>query len=239
MKKFCNKNIFAIAKRFATVAAILASVLLVSLSCTKSPVVSDNGSGTGLGNARVIGKVIYADSTPLKNAVVHLRTQTYLADTSSAHSPERSGTLATVSTDAFGNFAIDSVDTGCSYSLEVNDSKQKAMATLYKFTLTKDSMVLATRIAKPAINVFGKVTVTGLPANAYVQVYGMEKLSRTDSSGSFEIKDLPEGECEHNECEYKLRILSPIAGGGVKTLDYELELTTGSDTTIARIELDH
>ncbi len=222
-----------------TICFMAFAVILLVASCTTSPVASGNGSGTGVGNGIISGHVIYADSTPVKGAIVRLRTQGYLSDTSGAKPLSNGNTLATMTTDTCGHFAIASIDTGYSYCLEVNDNKVKTQATLYKFSFKQDSLVLATRIVKPAVKVYGKITLTGLPANAYVQVYGLEKLSRTDSTGAFEIKDLPEGECEQNECEYKLRILSPQPNGSVKSLDYELEINSGSDTTIARIELEN
>jgi hypothetical protein len=206
--------------------------------CTKSPVVSDNGSGTGVGNGIISGRVLYADSTPVKGAVVLLRTQGYLADTAENAPKRNNDTLATVSTDSSGTFHLESIGTGNSYCVEVRDNNQKPQATLIKLALTNDSQSLGTRIVKPVIKVLGKVTLTGLPANAFVQVYGLEILSRTDSSGSFEINDLPVGECERGECEYKLRIFSPLPGGGIVSKDCELEISSDKDTTIAKIELE-
>jgi hypothetical protein len=221
-----------------TMSVLMVSVIALTLiSYCTSPVAS--GSGTGVGNGVIIGKVIYPDSTPAKNASVILRAKTYLADTSGIPSQMNNDTMATLVTNGNGEFTIDSVYTGYSYCIEVNDHNANAMGTLFKVKYnTSDTVKLTTRIMEPVAKVQGTIVLHNLPQNAYVQIYGMEHVSKTDVNGNFEITELPLGKWESNECEYKLRIFIPQPDGTIKTKDYELELETDSLNNIGRIEFE-
>lgn len=217
------------------------------LSCTGgAPTIAGNdGSGTGIGNGTIMGKVVYSDNTPVKNAMVRLRTDAYLADTSGKIPLKRNDTLATVSTDTAGAFEIDSVKTGNSYCIEVLDqnSNSQNSGTLYKIGINKsdtfDTIVhLSTRIVKPVKIIKGSIVLSGLAQNAYIQFFGLEKIGRTDSMGRFEITNLPAGECEEGECEYKLRILVPQINGGFKKYNSELEIKTDSTGNIKNVNLE-
>jgi hypothetical protein len=207
-------------------------------SCTKVTTM-DGGSGTGVGNGVVMGKVIYPDSTPVKGALVRLRTQNYLADTSGKVPSFCACTLATVYTDSFGMFSIDSIETKHSFCVEVLDHKQQVLGTLYKTIASiSDTLQLGTRVVHPVTKISGSILLSGLPHNAYVQIYGLERLGRTDSTGHFEIQELPLGECEHGECEYKLRIFAPQATGGIKVVETELEVNSDPNGNVLSIELE-
>jgi hypothetical protein len=210
-----------------------AGFAMLVLSCSNTTSLSggnNGGSGTGVGNGAILGTVIYPDSSPVAGAIVRLRPQTYLADTS-GKPPHSTKDIVTLITDSNGNFSIDSLDSGLSYYIEVNDRESLAQATLFKvLAKNQNTLRLPTRVVSPVAELSG--TVTGLPVSAYVQIYGLERLARTDSSGSFEFCDLPAGNCEEGECEYKLRILVPMAGGGVKSINYEMEVKAGGKVTV-------
>lgn len=216
--------------------------LIIQLSCTNMMSSTGPGSGTGVGNGTVVvGKVLYPDSSVVKNATVRLRTQTYLADTSGKPVKIQNDTIATLKTDQNGEFRIDSVKSGRSYVIEINDYKNSPMGTLYKVlidTMKNDTVRLETRIVQPDVKVNGTIVLSGLPQNAYIQIYGLERLGRTDSSGKFEFSDLPVGRCEVNECEYKLRVFTRLSNGTYTSTDYELELTSDSTGKVIRIELE-
>jgi len=216
------------------------AVLSIALSynCSKAPLSVDNGSGTGVGNGVVMGKVLYPDSTPVANAQVRLRTYDYLADTSGIVPVKKDSAFATVTTDAFGNFRIDSLCTKHVYYIEVNDEKRNAQqATLYLDTFkTRDTLQLETRVVKPVKQITGGLTLNGLPVNAYVQIYGLEKVGRSDSTGQFTITDLPEGKCEEGECTYRLRITTVQSNGLTVGIDYKLEIE--KENGVLQIELE-
>jgi hypothetical protein len=217
---------FAAAASFATI--------IFSCSNTTFPLSGNNngGSGTGVGNGAILGTVIYPDSAPVVGAIVRLRPQNYLADTSGRPPQSLEDSIKTLRTDSAGNFSIDSVDTGRTYFIEVNDQKSRAQATLFKVSPKQGPLKLATRVVNPVASIIGEIIITGLPVSAYVQIYGLERLGRTDASGSFTFTDLPVGKCEEGECEYKLRILVPKATGGIKSIDYELEVESGGKVSI-------
>ena len=221
---------------------ILMLCVLIQLSCTNMLSSTGSGSGTGVGNGTVvIGKVLYPDSTAVKNAVVRLRTQTYLSDTSGNPVKIQNDTIATLKTDKNGEFRIDSIKTGHSYSIEVDDHENSSMGTLYRLSLNQtspDTVKLETRTLQRVIKIDGTIVLSGLPQNAYIQIYGLERLGRTDSLGNFEFSDLPVGDCEDNECEYELRAFVLLNDGSYKSTDYELELKSDTTGNIIHVELE-
>jgi hypothetical protein len=221
---------------------ILMLCVLIQHSCTNMLSSTAPGSGTGVGNGTVVvGKVLYPDSTAVKNATVRLRTQTYLADTSGKPVKIQNDTIATLKTDKNGEFRIDSIKSGHSYTVEVNDYDNSTMGTLYKLSLNQtspDTVKLETRTLQPDIKINGTIVLSGLPQNAYIQIYGLERLGRTDSLGKFEFSDLPVGRCEDNECEYKLRAFALLKDGSYKSTDYELELKSDTTGNVVHVDLE-
>jgi hypothetical protein len=214
------------------------AVALVLFSC--SPTGTGGGSGTGLGNGIISGKVTYADGSPARSTIVRLRPQTYLADTSGIASTARTNTIVTTATDSTGCFSIDSICRSASYCLEINDDKNHPQGTLYKLLLADKDTVLATRAVGPTKTIDGTVKFSGVPENAYILIYGMERVAKTDANGKFDITGLPAGKCEEGECEYKILVIIPLAGGGTKTVQSEMEVEfdgTGNIVTV-EVELD-
>jgi hypothetical protein len=223
-----------------SVTLIIAAAIGLSFSgCSGTSEIAGNGSGTGVGNGVVMGKVRYADSTAVRNALVRLRPQTFLADTFGIPTPIENDSIKTVLTDSNGVFIIDSVDTAVQYCIEVNDRKPLAEGTLYKIdSMVTDTLHLPDRTAALMTTIKGSIKLSGLPSNAYVQIYGIDKIGKTDSLGRFEITELPTGDCEEGECEYKLRILVPKAGGGYTSKIAELELSNSANG-IVEVELEY
>jgi hypothetical protein len=210
-------------------ALILAAFLCgIFTFCQRAPLSSaGDGSGTGVGNGAVIGHVIYQSGVPVIGGKVRLRLQSYLADTSGRPPVSLAGFIDSSYTDSCGDFKIDSLVDSNTYCIEVNDNDKKAQGTLYKLSITTNDTVLPTRIVAPDATLSGTITVSGLPANAYIQIYGLERIGRTDSKGQYEIPNLPVGNCSENECEYKVRILIPKIGGGYTIKESEIEVTAG------------
>ncbi len=203
-----------------------------------------NGSGTGVGNGVVVGKVIHDDATPVQNAQVYLRSEQFLADTSGVFSTIRTDTTVNCTTDSQGCFLIDSVKKGNTYWIEVIDSKDSAgnSGVLYVFDIIKnaieDTFYLSTETVKPLKTIKGTLTLQGLPQNAYVLIYGMERYAKTDSIGMFTITDLPVGNCEDAKCDYDLEVLDVQADGTITPFKYELEILRNNAERIIYVELE-
>jgi hypothetical protein len=217
-------------------------ILSVSLSwlfyCSTDPIAA-GGSGTGVGNGMITGKVNYSNNAPVSNAMVRLRTITFLADTSGVVSTLHNDTIATAYTAADGSFSFDTVDTARTYFIEVVDSAINKQGTLFRVTVpTADTVLLPARVVSPVKVLTGKIIVSGIPKNAYVLIYGLERVDKTDSQGRFEITDLPIGNCEEDECEYKLRILIPTGTGAIQSIDTELEIEFDVQGNIKEVEIE-
>ncbi|HEX7511235.1 MAG TPA: hypothetical protein VF335_08045, partial [Chitinivibrionales bacterium] len=110
-------------------------------------------------------------------------------------------------------------------------------ATLYLDTFkTDNTLQLETRVVKPVKKITGNLTLQGLPVNAYIQIFGLEKIGRSDAQGSFTLTDLPEGKCEEGECTYRLRITSVQPDGSVVQIDYNLEIENEGGTIDIELE---
>jgi hypothetical protein len=206
--------------------------------CSTDPIAT-GGSGTGVGNGMITGKVDYSNNAPVSGAVVRLRTITFLADTSGVVSVLHNDTIATTRTAADGSFCFDTVDTARTYFIEVVDSAVNEQGTLFRVTVpTADTITLPARIVSPVKVLAGKIIVSGMPKNAYVLIYGLERVDKTDSIGRFEITDLPIGDCEAGECEYKLRIIIPDGTGAITSIDSELEIEFDAQGNIQEVEID-
>jgi hypothetical protein len=217
----------------ALITASLAGVSL--LSCSTAPVVA-GGSGTGVGNGMITGKVCYADNSPTRGATVRLRTITYLADTSGIVSTLQNDTVAATMTVADGSFVFETVQTGKTYSIEVVDSTRCKQGTLFRVPVpTAEDVSLPSRVVTPVKILIGKVIVSGMPKNAYVLIYGLERLGKTDSHGRFFITDLPVGECDKGECKYKLLILVPDRANVFKSIESQLEVAFDPQGKIKKV----
>jgi hypothetical protein len=219
--------------------------LILYCTCSTSIIAGNDGSGTGVGNGVIIGKVVNADSLPVQNAIVRLRSESYLADTSGKLPAFRNDTTVSVTTNSSGVFVIDSIKKGSSYRIEVIDHQftENDSGMLYKITVDNgdslDTIRLSTRVVKPVKELKGSIILFGLPQNAYIQVYGLERIARTDSLGKFEISQLPIGESEKGECEYKLRVIVPQKDGSFKIYENcELEIKTDSTNNIIYTEFE-
>jgi hypothetical protein len=207
--------------------------------CSQAPVTLDGGSGTGVGNGVITGQVLHQDGSTVQNGIVRMRSTGYLADTSGTVSTLRNDSIATVITDAQGRFEIDSVDTSKEYCIEVMDTIRHELGTLYKVDIPRiDTVRLATRTVTPLKILQGTITVGGLPKNAYVLLFGLERVDRADSTGKFVITDLPLGNCEFGECEYRCRVIFTDTTGMVQVVDTELEIEFDPLGNIREVELE-
>jgi hypothetical protein len=237
MKSKSNTSNF----RKVAYAAVVSALVLFAFNCS-SP--TAGGSGTGVGNGVVMGRVLHADSSAVKNAVVRLRTDKFLPDTSGKILSLRNDTSVTVTTNNDGRFFIESIQKDRSYYIEILDEKQSEYdsGTVYYFKYNPlnnvDTVVLGTKIVEQLKDIHGSILLHGLPQNAYVQVYGLERVGRTDSLGRFEIKNLPPGDCENDKCEYELHVLVVQKDGTIVHQDYELEILWNTSGRVIQVELE-
>lgn len=207
------------------------------ISCSGVPT---TGSGTGVGNGMIVGQVNYSSGKPVVCSPVRLRLQDFLPDTSGKLQQQRTGTIADVETDSNGSFAIYSIDLHSAYSIEVIDDQPKSQATLFKCAFgPNDTLVLSPRTVEPAVSVSGEIIIAGLPRNAYILIYGLELVGKSDPLGRFTITNLPVGKCEYNECEYNMRVIVPNADGTTTSIEYEFEIKRDiNGNVILPIELE-
>jgi len=203
-----------------------------------------NGSGTGVGNGVIIGKVVFNDSTSVKKATVRLRSESYLADTSGIITSLRTDTTVSLTTDSSGLFTIDSVKKGNTYWIEVLDETHTKgnLGTLYILdydtVINHDTVRLSTHIVEPLKKIQGTIILYGLPQNAYVMIYGLERVDKTDSLGKFILENLPVGDCEDTVCEYELKVLVPQIDGTLSPYKYELEILRNNADSIIYVECE-
>ena len=169
--------------------------LLTACTCTS---LTGGGSGTNTGNAIVVGKIVDQSGKAVAGVNILLRPEGYLAAPpwESASTPDRRTRKAISGSD--GSFTIDSVPSG-NYAIEANDNA--ANAVLLRCSIIEDEPVieLGEAALEPYAAICGLVAVAPSDVRQYVQIYGMERCAAVDSTGSFTIDNLPEG-------EYSLRI---------------------------------
>ena len=227
MMKTMKHRLLTVVKSVIPVALAAAHLL----SCN-APVA---GGGTGVGNG-ITGKVSHPDGTPAIGATVLIRPDYYVQDTTGIPALPSAGVIVNCTTDSSGEFRADSLQQG-NYSIEVFD-KDSSLGTLYRLYHSDDSLdELESRVLTPLKTITGDIIISGLPQNAWVQMYGIEKLGKTDQAGRFVINELPLGDCEHNECEFILRILI-VRNGTVTADDYQLEIEWNSAGDIVEVELE-
>lgn len=184
-----------------SLASCLAFALLFCF-CAEAPPQTAGGS-TDTGNPAVCATVRYPDGTPAAGAAVIARPEDYLSAIDSTGAPERG---CETTTDASGGFTIDSLEAGA-YRIEVND--RTASAALFDIAVvapgSADIIDAGEQVLQPYATLTGAIDTAGThkPAQRwYIQVYGLERLIPIDSTGSYEIADLPEG-------NYRLRVIGP------------------------------
>lgn len=175
--------------------AVLACLALAG--CSDSSPIAQDSKGGGIETVALTGRVFLA-GLPVPGATIKLRAGNYLADTSGAPS-NRTAPSADfresfdLTADAAGNFRIDSVGLG-RYTLEFNNGAGQASFEPFHVDGSAESIRLD-GILRPVAEVSGSIVLPpGTPGQAYVQVYGLDRVQRTDSAGRFKILGVPGGE---------------------------------------------
>lgn len=153
------------------------------------------GGSSSDGEAKVAGLAIYEDGTPAIGARLRVRSQAYLLDPAKAGLAKTKDTAFDTATGRDGTFDISGLAPG-SYSLEVNDGNGKA-AHLDVTMANGGSEPPADRsiaVLRMTGAVKGTMTGAGGPGGAIIQVYGLDRAAKTDSTGEFLLADMPVGE---------------------------------------------
>lgn len=179
------------------------AVLSLLLAACDMPWRVAGGSGTETSNGEIVaGRVLMGDGKPASGASVYVRPAAYLKDTVGIDSlPPPADAV----TDREGHFRLKLLETG-SYKAEVRDGKGSAVFIGFELKSLSKTLELVPETLRPVGTLQGKAEpAPGMTGPMYVQVYGMERLVRTDDTGFFVIPDLPAG-------PIKFRVLSSSPG---------------------------
>ena len=176
----------------ATLAVAFALVFaLVWINACSDPArVAGGASET---EATVAGRVERADGSPVIGASVRLRPAFFLPDTGASGLPK---TLAKLRADAItgadGAFRFDSVFLG-NYAIEAVNGTDGArlfasVGGMRSRTETDPAVVSPLGIVRGRV-----IPPAGGKADAYVRVYGLDRVVRADSSGRFSLAGMPAG----------------------------------------------
>lgn len=160
--------------------------ILMLLHCGNAPVVS-NGTGTDIGEAKIIGSVTYKDTRIAVNASVVIRKQDYIPYSLASQNHNK-----TVST-GNGTFSLDHITPGYHLvELYTNDSLA-AMKRIY-ISDNDTAVNLGNCILDTLVSYSGKIFNEQTPVTGgNLLVLGLDKKITVSSDGSFTIR-LPAGE---------------------------------------------
>ena len=181
--------------RSSSILSLVILIVSIFFRCTLD-YAGGPGSGSETTNSITIAAA-YPDGTPAAGAVVRVRHASYLPDqsTSSQSTTFRADTI----TDSSGSVIL-KIDTGI-YMIETNDSRGNA-SIVTQWIKEEDSAVVSPVLKKTG-EITGRIDMTQNFPNATVQVFGIERTAKVDSTdGTFIINDLPEG-------AYSIRLYSP------------------------------
>ncbi|MDG5816998.1 hypothetical protein QA601_18015 [Chitinispirillales bacterium ANBcel5] len=224
-------------RRLSLISVLPILVAIFFTRCNIHPTAS-GGSGTET-TTGVMAKVIYPDGSPATDAVVRLRPQDYLPDTSSVLS-KSSVTLRDLFTDNDGRFIIDSLDPG-EYLIEVTNrsGSSVAFATSVSDEYFIDDLGVDTLRADALIS--GTVsTGSDVFRGGFIRIEGLERVAAISESGGYSIT-VPSGmaytvHLSTADTVAQQRIDVPIHD---RQVDLHFELSTPlHDTLLVRMFLD-
>lgn len=149
--------------------------------------------GPGSETIAITGKIVNKNGDPVSGAPVVLRNRNYLSALPGDNNTVQNNTTSDTVTDQNGNFKLSVSDTG-SYVIEINDFNRNALIMACTVPALTEKIMLPVDTVKPTGTLSGSVILTEKHNPVYVRVYGMDRISKTDSvNGKFSITDMPEG----------------------------------------------
>jgi hypothetical protein len=198
----------------------IACLALLS-GCGTQP--SATSGGGGIETVALVGHVVLPDNSIPAQADVFIRRIAFTADTGAAV------VIPDAVIDAAGKFVVDSVGIG-SYCIEVNDRSGHAVLIHCDIVHGGGDRDMGVDTIRPYASVSGALTLpAGTVGPAYVQVYGLQRIVRADSTGQFRFSDLPAG-------DYTLRFSASQAGIGWRDSS-NVRATAGTSAALAPVVL--
>ena len=154
--------------------------VILFISCTTEPVAGGPGSETTNG---IIAQVFDSEGNPATNASMALRKVSYSPETpilfDKVISPD-------ILADSVGKIALDSVPDGF-YRITIEQDGEM----LSREITFKDSLNLGKLYLKKSGSFTGSVALPSESKYAWVGIYGLDLLVKTDSLGNFTLPELP------------------------------------------------
>ena len=176
------------------ISLLLLLPVFLFLSCSKTDNVAGTLDETGTGKplAVIMGLVVYENSQPVSGASVNLYSQNSVKKIvvplqKRAAVPGRKSTFTNIN----GIFRIDSVDTG-RYFVDINDHDSLGALVETKVDST-DTLVTVSAILKRLGNIQGKIdgSLVSKNGNTYIYIVEIQRRIQVDSTGMFEINNVP------------------------------------------------
>lgn len=192
-----------------------------------------NGSGTGVGNGMIQGKLFSPDGkTPAYSAIVKIWRKDTIIDFTAGSAGTAQPPAYTAVTDKEGVFSIETVDTGL-YLLEGSDNEQNMVLvdSIYiesaesRLTLPPDTLKASGAISGTIVLENG-----GSPQEIFILCFGNSRFTQLDNDGTFLLSPLAEG-------EYILRVL-PITGRYPSVVTGTIPVISDSTTNLDTIFLE-
>ncbi|MBN2188417.1 MAG: DUF2341 domain-containing protein [Chitinispirillaceae bacterium] len=201
-------------------------VAAICWSCTGLQPIAGGTSETTNG---FVAAVRSQSGTPVSRALVRLRPEDYLSDTSGAGVQYDRASVVDTFTDTLGVFRITGIDTG-NYTIEIQDGM--GGGALLRSSAYKDSIVdcgVAVVQQVGSISGFVDRAVVGDSVTVYVRVYGLERQMLADpAAGSFALNGVPAG-------VYTLSFIASSSAYASKELS--ASAPSGSAADIGRVAL--
>ncbi len=204
-------------------ATLIGVVSLLIVNCTSSGNIDVAGGASDLEISACIidGKAVDVYGNVLIGARVTLRPSDYLSGDSISNGTLRK--FADAVTDTFGNFRIDSIDTG-SYSIEINFND--SIGTMSYVAISKGDRVksLSTINLLPLATISGSIDISmnSIDVNySYIKIIGLERNVKPDSTGFYSVR-VPSGRHHLYFQNDSSELIIHLGPGEPKTVDIKI-----------------
>lgn len=182
--------------RWTALRAIALAAALWTTAC-EMPWQTAGGSGTETSNGEiVVGRVYLGDGKPAAEADVYVRPADWVKDTVGIDSGK--APVPDAKTDKDGRFRLKALTLGAfvpgAYKAEVRRGSGLGLLVGFELKTLEGTLELSPDTLRPTGGLRGRaIPAPGASGPMYVQVYGLDRLVRTDDTGFFVIPELPAG----------------------------------------------